>query len=327
MDKFSLYERMREHGTLAEAPREVPDARFALPSTINWMRALAILVDPGLDFQAARHFYKKVHRRALTDRELNSVGEQMLFTLHQIAALQAIAKAENGADVARVGIVAWYYGVYGAASAMIAAADGSFPVTHAATAQQWLRQFPANNLALEPFDGRLSNLLDETVQRELAPVRLRGSHSLTIKPTTMEQAWGCHVEYLSGTADWEQWNVRERVKESRDFKALGVSDFRTKSARALRDEAYAKRGIGFLHEASRYRGKANYRDAIYLAYGKSVQKLLNVFPADLAVVLISFSTMATAYIEARMGRQLWAALLADLDEKRAVSVSPLALWS
>ena len=38
-----------------------------------------------------------------------------------------------GHDLARVGIVTWYYGIYGAASAMIAAADGSFPETHAAT--------------------------------------------------------------------------------------------------------------------------------------------------------------------------------------------------
>jgi hypothetical protein len=44
MNEFSLYKRMREHGTLAEKPTDVPDARFALPSTINCMRALAILV-------------------------------------------------------------------------------------------------------------------------------------------------------------------------------------------------------------------------------------------------------------------------------------------
>jgi hypothetical protein len=34
---------MLAHGTLTEAPSDVPDARFALPSTIHWMRALPIL--------------------------------------------------------------------------------------------------------------------------------------------------------------------------------------------------------------------------------------------------------------------------------------------
>ena len=66
MNDFSLYTRMREHGTLAEASRDIPDARFALPSTIHWMRSLAILVDDlKLDFQAARMFYSKIQRRSL----------------------------------------------------------------------------------------------------------------------------------------------------------------------------------------------------------------------------------------------------------------------
>ena len=36
------------------------------------------------------------------------------------------------------------------------------------------------------------------------------------------------AEYLSGTAAWEQWNIRERLKGTREFKDLGVADFRTK---------------------------------------------------------------------------------------------------
>jgi hypothetical protein len=98
MDTFSLYQRMREHGTLG-TPGDVPDARFALPSTINWMRALAILVkELKLDFTSARDVYAKVRRRALTERELNSVCEQLLFALHQLAALRAIAMVENNCN-------------------------------------------------------------------------------------------------------------------------------------------------------------------------------------------------------------------------------------
>ena len=328
MADYSLYSRMREHGTLAEKPSDVPDARFALPSTIHWMRALAILVDDlALDYSAARRFYANVQRRTLSERELNSVCEQLLFTLHQISGLRAIAEVSNKADIARMGIVAWYYGVYGAASAMIAAADGSFQDNHAATAQQWDRHFPANGLAMPPFGDRLSNLLDETVKRELAPIRSRGRHSLTKAPTITVQAWGCCAEYLSGTADWEQWNIRERVAGSRYFKALGVDGFRTAAARRVRDAWYAKRGITFLHEASRYRGKANYRDAIYLAYGKSVPRLLEGFVADLDRVLTSFSAMAAGYASVRMGRDHWYAFIEDLESKRSVSVSPKAIWS
>ncbi|MER9847712.1 hypothetical protein NKJ55_10145, partial [Mesorhizobium sp. M0106] len=232
----------------------------------------------------------------------------------------------NKADVARVGIVTWYYGVYGAASAMIAACDGSFPDNHAATAQQWDRQFPANGLAMAPFGDRLSNLLESTLKRELAPIRARGKHSLTTVPATPEQAWGCCAEYLSGTAGWEQWNIQERLVDDREFKALGVDNFRTLPARQIRDAWYAKRGLAFLHQASRYRGKANYRDAIFLAYGKSVERLLEGFIHDLADVLKSFSAMAAGYASMRMGRERWSAFIDDLDEKRSISISPKTIW-
>jgi hypothetical protein len=328
LTEFSLYDRMREHGTLAETPNDVPDARFALPSTIHWIRALALLVESlRLDFTSARTFYRSVQRRTMSDRELNSICEQLLFALHQMAALNAIATAPNKADVARIGIVAWYYGVYGAASAMVAAGDGSFPDTHAATAQQWDRQFAANKLVMPPFADRLSRLTDADVKAELEGPRARGKHSLTVKPTIPDQAWGCVAEYLAGTADWEQWNIRERVRLSREFKDLNVDSFRSGAARSLRDAAYAKRSIAFLHEASRYRGKANYRDAIYLAYGRSVPKLLDGFVADLGTVLTGFSAMAAGYCAARVGRATWSSFVGDLEAKRALSLSPAALWS
>jgi hypothetical protein len=180
---------------------------------------------------------------------------------------------------------------------------------------------------MPPFGDRLSNLLDETVERELLPIRLRGKHSLTSVPVTPEQAWGCAAEYLSGTADWEKWSIRERVIESREFKVLAVDNFRTAAARSLRGAWYSKRGIAFLHEASRYRGKANYRDAIYLAYGKSVPRLLGGFVDDLLRVLRSFAAMAAGYASIRMGQDRWSAFIDDLEAKRSISVSPKAIWS
>jgi hypothetical protein len=328
MEEKGLYARMLLHGTLAVPPRDVPDARFALPSTVNWMRAQAILVaDLKLDFAGAVQAYAPVQRRTMTERELNSVCEQLLFALHQLSSLRALATIENKADVARIAIVAWYYGVYGAASAMIAAGDGAFPETHAATAQQWDRQFAVTGLALPPFGDRISSLTAPTVETELTPMRTRGKHSLTTVPVNADQAWGCVAEYIAGTVKWEQWNIQERVRDTREFKALETDSFRTSAARALRDAAFAKRGIAFLHQASRYRGKANYRDAIYLAYGRSVPRLLATFVDDLAVVLEGFAAMAAAYASRRMGRDLWIAFMDDLEEKRSISLSPKKLWS
>ena len=323
----SLYSRMQAHGTLTEAPRDVPDARFALPSTIHWMRALAILAaDQNVDFVSARIFYAKVQARGLPERELNTVCEQLLFVLNQIAALQALATAPNKADVARTAIVAWYYGVYSAASAMTAAMDGSFQDNHTETARKWQERFPAKNLAMHPFADCLSSILPSIADAELAPVKARGQYHLVNTPTTAQEAWGCCAEYLSGTAGWERWNVEERVRETAAFKALGVSDFRTKAARELRDAGYARRGIAFLHQASRYRGKANYRDAIYLAYGTSVPTQLSGFVDDMLVVLKAFAAMAGAYCSLRVGKTAWTDFVDDLQRKKAISVSPKDVW-
>jgi len=324
----SLYTRMRTHGTLTETPEEIPDAVFALPSTLNWMRAEAILVSAyGLNFSAAQAFYEQVQRKELSERQLNSIFEQLLFSLHQIAALRGIATVPNKADVARVGIVTWYYGIYGAASAMIAAADGSSPETHASTARQWDRQIVESKLAMAPFGDRLGSLIKSDVDGGLVEPRSRGRYSLTSVPKTVEQAWGCHAEYLSGTASWEQWNLEQQVKSSREFKTMEVDNFRTKAARELRDQAFGRKSIAFLHEASRYRGKANYRDAIYLAYGKAVPKLADGFIDDLTTVLTGFSAMAAGYCSIRMGRDRWKTFMDDLEERRAISLSPLAVWS
>lgn len=168
----SLYSRMLAHGTVTEAPRDVPDARFALPSTIHWMRALAMLtVDQNVNYAAARSFYVKVQARSIPDRELNTVCEQLLFVLNQIAALQALATAVNKADVARTAIVAWYYGIYSAASAMTTAMDGSFQDNHTETARKWQERFPARNLAMHPFADCLSSIVPTVADTELLPIR------------------------------------------------------------------------------------------------------------------------------------------------------------
>lgn len=323
----SLYARIQAHGTLTEAARDVPDARFALPSTIHWMRALAILTaHQGIDFAAARAFYAKVQARVLPEREFNTVCEQLLFVLNQIAALQALASAENKADVARTAIVAWYYGIYSAASAMTAAMDGSFQDNHTETARKWHERFPANNLAMHPFADCLSSILPSIADLELAPVKARGQHHLVNTPCTPQEAWGCCAEYLSGTAKWERWNVEERVKDTQAFKALAVTDFRKQDARNLRDAAYTRRGIAFLHQASRYRGKANYRDAIFLAYGSSVPSQLSGFVDDLLTVSKAFASMAGGYCSMRIGKTAWADFVDDLDRKKAISLSPKDIW-
>ena len=84
-----------------------------------------------------------------------------------MSALHALRQIPCKSDIARVGIVSWYYGVYAAASAMVAAKDGSFQDDHTTTAVVWDRQISASNLSVHPFDFRINTLVKKGADEEL----------------------------------------------------------------------------------------------------------------------------------------------------------------
>jgi len=90
----SLYARVRAHGTLTETAEEIPDAVFALPSTLNCMRAKAILVtDRSSKYSTARTFYQRVQRKDLTEPQLNSVFEQLGMTFGEPPGFEAVLES------------------------------------------------------------------------------------------------------------------------------------------------------------------------------------------------------------------------------------------
>lgn len=326
MSSFSLYQRITKQGTLSE-PTGVPNPQFALPSTVNWMRALAILVeDTGINFDSASSFYSKVEKRGFTQQEENTVFEQLLFALHQLSALEALRSVPCKSDVARVGIVSCYYGIYSAASAMVAAQDGSFQDDHTGTANAWYRQFAATSKVMLPFSLRVSTLVETSYKAEIETLKAGKSFDLTSKPSNSTEAFGACCAYLSGSAAWWKWKTEENIRASRDFKDLAVADFRKKAARELRDSRLSGKSVSFLHQAIRYRGKANYRDAVFLGYGHNVETLLNEYLDDLTTVLHGFITMSGAFTCKRLGQKIWNEFLDDVEAHRSFQVSPKSVW-
>lgn len=321
-----LYKRIVETGTLTELGG-VPDPQFALPSTINWMRALALLIsDSSFSFDTALRAYDAVQRRSFTPQEENSILEQLFFALHQLSALEAFRGVPRRADVARMGIVTWYYGIYYAASAMVAAQDGSIQDDHASTANSWDRHFAERSLALPPFGLRVSTLVEKQTKAEITQLRAGNHFDLKTVATTPGDAVGACCAYLSGTSNWYRWRTTEDLRRTKDYKALGVSDFRTKAAQQLRDERLARKTVSFLHQAIRYRGKANYREALFLGYGASTETLLAGYIDDLAAVLGGFVSMAGAFASKRLGKTLWKEFIDDVEARRAFSIGPTQVW-
>jgi len=303
--------------------KEQPKPRFAFQGTVNWMRALSILVENGaFEDDKIKAHYKSVSRRKINLTADTAVFENMMMAFHNQASLERLAEdITHPYDVCRSAIISWYYSTYFTCSAMIAATSGSNQETHAHTAKVWQPDIVDAGLVMSPFSLTLSSLVEKVVESEISAYRGGNVHDLNTYPENNDEAWGAVISYLKGTRDYEKDRVEERVMSSREFKELGVENFRTKVARELRDEQLAKHGVNYLIQAFRYRGKANYRDSIFLSYGNDNSEKIKVFIQDLNKVSRAFQRMAAYYLSRRVEKDIWPVFIADMEENSRLSVN------
>ncbi|WP_428357039.1 hypothetical protein [Methyloprofundus sp.] len=302
--------------------KEQPKPTFAIQGTINWMRALSEIINSDeFSNEKISNVYNKVQRRPKNEKADTLAFENMLMAYHNLASLSSLDKEiSHKYDVVRSAIVSWYYATYFAASAMVAASSGSKQETHSATAKVWHSDFAERGLLPYPFNLCLSTLVLKEVKTKIKDLRNGNSYDLSIYSSNVEEAKGACISYLNGTADYKKWEVEERVKASKDFKKLGVDNFRTKAAQILRDEALSKGQVNFLFQAFRYRGKANYRDSIFLSYGNSYEEKIGPFIHDLRDVTKAFIQMAAFYCKKRVVKEDWELFIKDLEENTRLSL-------
>ena len=304
--------------------KDQPKPRFAFQGTVNWMRALSMLIE-NESFEEAkiRGHYKTVNRRKSNPEVDTLVFENMMMAFHNQASLvRLVEDATHPYDVCRSAIISWYYGTYFTCSAMIAAASGSKQETHAHTAKVWQSDIVDQGLVMTPFSLSLSSLVEKDIETEISTYRGSNKYDLNKYAENDDEAWDAIVSYLKGTGEYEKWRVEERIKASREFKALGVDNFRTKKARELRDEQLAKNGVNYLIQAFRYRGKANYRDSLFLSYGDDNTKKIESFVQDLEKVSRTFQRMAACYLSRRVVKGAWSVFIADLQTNSRLSLEP-----
>jgi len=302
--------------------KDQAEPRFAFQGTINWMRALSEIVSNGsFSDKDLNDFYSKVQRRAVNRNSDTLVFENMHMAHHNLASLFSMNEdIEDKYDISRAAIVSWYYATYFAASAMVAASSGSAQETHAATSKVWQVDIVEKDFIPYPFNLSLSSLVTKTVDENIKTYRGTNIFDLNNYAQDSTQAHGSIVSYLKGTAGYKKWEVEERVKSSREFKDLGVDNFRTKVARELRDKSLEKGQVNYLIQAFRYRGKANYRDSIFLSYGDDNEHLIEKFVEDLLNVSFNFVRAASYYCSKRVERDTWAEFVADIEENTKLSV-------
>jgi hypothetical protein len=295
---------------------------FAFQGTINWMHALALLVDnplftnPGLSQQ-----YARVSRRTVNEAADTLVFEKILMAFANVAALKSInSDITHHYDIVRAAIISWYYSIYFTCEAMVAATSGSNPETHSNTIKQWHSDIVIRNLAVMPFSLYLNSAVPGDVERDIAGIRGANVYDLNSFPENDEAARGAAFSYLKGTAEYErEWN-EEKIVKTPAFRALGVHNFRTRAARVLRDSKLINVKINFLVQAYRFRGKANYRDSLFLSYGDDRSNRLAGFCQDLFIVAKAFMRMAAFYLSRRVERGTWERFINDLEINSKLSL-------
>ncbi|MGB7392033.1 hypothetical protein [Marinomonas sp.] len=310
-----LLDRLFDAGDQAEP-------RFAFQGTVNWMRALAEVVNSGTcDDDELKSLYLRVPRRPVNTEADTLVFQNMHMAYHNLASIKAMNNdALDKYDICRSAIVSWYYSVYFASSAMIAASSGSVQETHTATAKVWQADIVEKKLIPYPFDLHLSSLVTTTAEAEISAYRGNNIYDLNYCAQDPEMAHGAIVSYVKGTHKYKKWEAEERIKTSREFKALNVENFRKKVARELRDKTLDKGQVNFLIQAFRYRGKANYRDSIFLSYGDNNEETIDQFVKDLNDVTFGFLRAASRYCSARVERGTWALFVEDIENNTRLSI-------
>jgi len=306
MDKWYLQKLYEE--------TDQPTLRFAFQGTVNWMRALAISVEDESFNENLKGFYKKSKRRNYNKKADLIVFENILMAIHNLHSLQSINESiDNPYSIARTQIVSWYYTIYYASSAMIGASSGTIQETHSSTAKVWNTEFIKKDLVIYPFDLSVDTLVEKKVKEKVKELRNNNTYNLDNYPNDMEEAKGAIISYLNGTAGYKKWQIEEEIKKSKEFKKLEVDNFRKKIARELRDKKLEKGIVNFLVQAFRYRGKAHYRDSVFLSYGDDRTDDLKQFNKDLEIVAKAFLKMASRYVQMRVKEKDWDIFLSDLD--------------
>lgn len=270
---------------------------FSCQSTINWMKALRFEIQSEhgtstkQQFESCVKHFKSAYPKRLSPLNSNCVFETLYQSLTGSLALQTSAKnASKESWMLPSAIVTWYYSVYFSFLSMFGAIGQSVDDSHASVYKSF-----ASNLCDQmphPFNMKAVHVNNEEYDSQLPNYSTANSFSLSKAfPESEEAAKGMLLEYLSGNAKYYTWHTKENILKKSQYK-----DFRTKIAQEDRNRQL-QRKIAFMHCAFRYRGKANYRDGIYLTYGSVSADETKAFLEDMKVVsqFAFISALALAY--------------------------------
>ncbi len=287
---------------------------FSVRGIDNWFRALRFEIESthGRTIQqqveSCRNFYKKgKSKKAPTDLATGELFEQLFFSVIYCMTVDRFSSELSKTPWIRpTAIVDWYYAVYFSIRAVLPIFGHKIPKDHSKTANFVVRTFRTH--LPYPFDMFARRTTGEGYDTFIGGIQPQHHDLSRSFLHSSPIAQGVLAQYLGGTANWYVERTKNRILEENK----NIKGFRSKAARQLRDNRLIPE-IGFLHCAYRQRTKANYRDAIYLAYNYGEDVTLDTFLYSLSVSAKFASINAIACAEHCVGRNDVKAFIEDLS--------------
>lgn len=311
MQNHWLYEQIR-------IEKEKPDwePTFALQGALNWMKVLSfeILKEHGAStneqMKSCKDWFASNVKSKDADVPLAPIFGPLFHSLTFSVSLLSLSEHNVCAPWMFPGaVVSWYYAVYNAFKSILASFDGRQTDTHSSMIKALIGPSIRTKLP-HPFNMVANRESGETYQVSLPSYPGARRHDLhTTFDDERSTAQGMLLAYLNGTAEWEVKKIKQRIMEESKGK---IANFRTKEAKARRDK-HLPAEVNFLNCAFRYRGKANYRDSMFLAYGQDDKRLNSDFILNLGNVARFAFLCGLAYAECRIGKKKIRSFLTDVD--------------
>ncbi len=286
--------------------------RHAQTSTVHWALSLACEVQAENGESATKQFdsclslLKKNMRGAQQHLGAGEVFGPLFSSL--TFALDLCSRAADGCPTWSLpsAVIAWYYAHYGALRSMLAASNVLVEEYHAKS----IRSFGSclRNRLPHPYNMKARWIKNGDFDVEL-PDYPGTSSRLLIKEFDGERitAREMLIGYLKGTAKRELEIIKSDIKS----KNKTILDFKSAEAKAVRDKRMQGVEFNMMHCAFRYRGKANYRDSVYLSYGSvPLHKEVDFLRSLSTTALFSF-LLALALARVKVGKSCTRSFLSD----------------
>lgn len=247
---------------------------FVFQNIAWWYRSLRLLLKDPCEINK---FYKESSNishvtKSCQDRERNVLHKlELAHEYFQVLKLLS-SNPEEARKCARMAIVSSYYCIYFLSQAMICAVDRSEQYSHMGVAKSFYNHIAKKKgHIVEPFSFTTSSFIESIYQQDIKQLNVNAFNNC--KPNTVEEAYSCCIAFLRTTADFYRKEKEKKIKKDK-----GILSFRPKEKQLVRNiELQKLGGCCFLHQAYRFRCKANYKDihVKYYEHNCVINEMLN----------------------------------------------------